>query len=805
MADISQVKLPSGNTYDIKDDFFRNSFWDGLNPTTADYLGQTLPSTRAGINRLADFTGTTASINNHNHLVAQLEMGSFRNLHGELGTTQSGAAMMNTLCYLYLGPEFNNIINTTVGWNDLYLAVVDSNATTPTTFAGRFMYRRGVLGAKNLTAKGIYSILWNGLDWNIIGDLAQAGQIAGLEQRIETLQNGMVQGVQYAGVLSTATGSPRVSDGSTVSALVRSDGRMMAFDDGTQGSTDPSDLIYGPGAIVIQKNSQGTSSTEYIWNGSKWQELGSNTDNFGDFAYADTGSGTYSKATAVSKPTFSGTPATITVTGKPTGSVSKPTFSGTPATITSKGNLAAHTIKIPYTPAGTVGIDTNISTASKDLTVITGVGTLPTTISQNVVTSLPTTTGKLVSAFSTASINKVTGRGSLPTTSSQDYVTGFSEGEGNTIAAFSTASIGKMTGVGTLPAATTGTVKEVGSLSSQTVTTAEIYSMTSAGTVSTGTVKTISGLGSLPGTESKTFVTGGTGITGVGSLPSSGNATVGTSLTAGTLPTASTGSSWATVTNEVLTLTPVLVSFNAGAFPTLNTTTIKQITGLGSLPTTAALSTSTVRGVSSLGTLPSSVNTTVVTGSTMPTRAATTVVSSVSAASLVTTAEKSVLTGFSAGTLPTCSSQNVVTGITTGSLPTATVTTLNKLTGLGSLMSTSAQNVVTAMTTADRNALTTSIRHLSGVGSLPTTGTESLSYVTAVGATGSLSGTPTTLSYTLPATTITSTASYTPAGTVSQPSFTGTNFNSTGAYTPAGTVSQPTLTTASATVTVSPN
>lgn len=62
----------------------------------------------------------------------------------------------------------------------------------------------------------------------------------------------MVQGVQYAGVLSTATGSPRVSDGSTVSALVRSDGRMIAFDDGTQGSTDPSDLIYGPGAIVIQ-------------------------------------------------------------------------------------------------------------------------------------------------------------------------------------------------------------------------------------------------------------------------------------------------------------------------------------------------------------------------------------------------------------------------------------------------------------------------------------------------------------------------------------------------------------------------
>ena len=76
MADISQVKLPSGNTYDIKDDYFRNSFWDGINPTTVNYTGNTLPSTRSGINRNAYFTGGTSAINGKAHLVANLDLGS---------------------------------------------------------------------------------------------------------------------------------------------------------------------------------------------------------------------------------------------------------------------------------------------------------------------------------------------------------------------------------------------------------------------------------------------------------------------------------------------------------------------------------------------------------------------------------------------------------------------------------------------------------------------------------------------------------------------------------------------------------
>lgn len=51
---------------------------------------------------------------------------------------------------------------------------------------------------------------------------------------------------------------------------------------------------------------------------------------------------------------------------------------------------------------------------------------------------------------------------------------------------------------------------------------------------------------------------------------------------------------------------------------------------------------------------------------------------------------------------------------------------------------------------------------------------------------------------------VTSTTSYKPAGTVSQPTFTGTQatITSTGTYTPAGTVSQPTFSGTTATITV---
>lgn len=803
MADISQVKLPSGNTYDIKDSaaryWYDNTLWDGVAVGEGDYGSSMAPVYGINFSRLVliESSSQMSVTNNVCTFTGALNAGSFtpnedsENFGEPLGTGQ--------VIYLYIG-DISGLSNFTS--TRLTVASKHKDRTSAATISQRLI-RQGVNVSKaDLTSNTVYTVISLGGDWTIVGSNSSA-ELSDLIARVVKLENAMIQGVQYVGVLDE-TMSTDVYDGSSVTQLTLRDGTTVYFDDGSSGHDDPSDRYYGPGAIVILPSANGEPSKQFIWNGTTWEELGSNTENFGDFAYADTGSGTYSKATSVSKPTFSGTPATITVSGKATGSVSKPTFSGTAATITSKGNLAGHTIKIPYTPAGTVGIDTNISTASKNLTVITGVGSLPTTSSQTVVTGLPTTTGKLISAFSTTSINKVTARGSLPTTAAQDVVTGFSEGLGKPIAEYSTTSVGKVTGLGTLPAATSGTVHEVASISNQTVSTAQIYSMTSTGSVTTATVKTISGLGSLPTTESKTFVTDGTGITGVGSLPSSGNATVGTSLTAGTLPTASTGSSWATVTDEVLTLTPVLVSFNAGAFPTLNTTVIKQITGLGSLPTTAALSTSTVRGVTSIGALPSSANSTVVTATTLPGRTASTVVSSVSAASLVTTAEKSVLTNFDPGTLPTCSSQKVVADITLGSLPTATVSTLPILTGLGSLMSTSAQDVVSAITTAERNANTTSIKQVAGVGSLPTTGTESLSYVTAVGATGSLSGTPTTLSYTLPATTITSTASYTPAGTVSQPTWTPTVFNSTGTYTPAGTVSQPTLSTVASTVLVSP-
>lgn len=717
MADISQVKLPSGNIYNIKDDNFRNSFWDGINPTTADYLGQTLPSIRAGINRLADFTGTTASINNHNHLVAQLEMGSFRNLHGELGTTQSGAAAMNTLCYLYLGPQFSNIASTTVGWNDLYLAVVDSNATTPTTFAGRFMYRRGVLGAKNLTAKGIYPILWNGLDWNIIGDLSQTGQISGLNARIAALESGLSKGIFYTGAVSTAqsTSYNALTDGSTVSKLVIN-GTTCTFTTQAASTASYSDTTYGPGAIVLKPASTATRAPEeYIWDGTTWQEFGAGGA-MGDLAFANAATASYKPVGSVGS-AFSGTQATISVKGTPAGSVTVSTASATTATAN-------------YTPAGTVNVGIVLENQYEQLPHISGLGSLPSTTGINVTTGV--SGGKFVSKISTVSIGKVTGVGSLITTASQDYVTGFNPGDGNSITGITTTNIGKITGVGTAPSATVGTVNQVTGITAQTITTASIYQMSSTGSV---------GSTSIPK------------LTSVGSLPTASTTTIKQISGLGTLPSASTGSNWATVTDEVLTLTPVLVSFSAGTLPSsANATVATGLTG---------------------GATPSTSNQTVTTAVTLPSRSPVTVVSSVTAASIVSTGTKSVVTNFDAGTLPTCASQTVVIGVTTGTLPTATVETLNKVTGRGGLPTCASQTVVTGVSTANITNSTTQVKSVSDLGALPST--TNVSHVASIAATPSatFSGTPVKINGSFSGSELTSTAAYKPAGSISS-TFSGT-------------------------------
>ena len=147
-------------------------------------------------------------------------------------------------------------------------------------------------------------------------------------------------------------------------------------DGGTQKPTINSvEVTPNAGDIVVYSNG------EFIWSGTTWIELG-DLSGLGDLAYKDSASGSITPTGTVSKPTFTGSSSTVTITAadntsgnyQPKGTVSKPTFSGTAATISSSAT---------YTPAGSVSLTktnktTTVSAASSGTTTYTPGGTVGT-------------------------------------------------------------------------------------------------------------------------------------------------------------------------------------------------------------------------------------------------------------------------------------------------------------------------------------------------------------------------------------------------------------------------------------------
>lgn len=110
-----------------------------------------------------------------------------------------------------------------------------------------------------------------------------------------------------------------------------------------------------------------------------------NNLNLGDLAFVDTAHATYQPKGTVSKPTFTGTQATISMSGTPSGTVSKPTFSGTQGNISVNGTPSgsvsiskAASGTANYTPEGTVSQPTTTVTVNTTtVNSITDVGSLP--------------------------------------------------------------------------------------------------------------------------------------------------------------------------------------------------------------------------------------------------------------------------------------------------------------------------------------------------------------------------------------------------------------------------------------------
>ena len=130
-------------------------------------------------------------------------------------------------------------------------------------------------------------------------------------------------------------------------------------------------------SLPTSNNSKGDvvlyGKKEYVWDGTTWVELG---DESSFSIKGHTHSVTHKPAGTVSKPSFTGTQATISSSYTPAGTISTPTFTGDEATIT-----------VSFTPEGTVSKPTFTGSAVTSLAPdttnvttiysITGVGSLP--------------------------------------------------------------------------------------------------------------------------------------------------------------------------------------------------------------------------------------------------------------------------------------------------------------------------------------------------------------------------------------------------------------------------------------------
>ena len=324
-------------------------------------------------------------------------------------------------------------------------------------------------------------------------------------------------GMHYVGVTTSA-----VTHGATVNPVA------------IVGKQDP--VTVTSGDIVTKGNA------EFVWDGSAWHEFG-DLSMLGAFAYVDVGHVSVTPHGTVSKPTFTGTASSVTVTSakvtsgddynfQVSGSVSQPTFSngaisgtgtvnvitGISVTTNATSNKTATVAPAAsgtatYTPAGEIS-GTAVTVASKSISVIDGVGSVATlkgeytAASENlklnfsggaVPTKKSVTVGSEGAAtvtdptFSGTGVRLVTGNIPVPSTYT---VTPTSADKTVTVTGTATGTVSKPTFTGD-KFKFTGTTTAAGSVSQPTFTGTKVKiagSTTASGSVSqptfTGTAET---------------------------------------------------------------------------------------------------------------------------------------------------------------------------------------------------------------------------------------------------------------------------------------------------------------------------
>ena len=223
-------------------------------------------------------------------------------------------------------------------------------------------------------------------------------QIAAIYELIEG-------GVNFIGVVADPP-AHQITDGDTTNPITVKDGASTKSVTATSGD------------IVIQ------GTKEFIFDGTAWREFGDITG-LGDLAFADTASGPFTPAGTVSKPTFTGSQSTVTITAadntsgnyQPKGTVSKPTFTGTKVkisgTVTPTGSVSG---SFSGTPVRLVTGNISVPTSASTTTASTENKTA--TVSQAASGEATYTPSGQISGtaveMNTTSVNSITAVGTLP-------------------------------------------------------------------------------------------------------------------------------------------------------------------------------------------------------------------------------------------------------------------------------------------------------------------------------------------------------------------------------------------------------
>ena len=175
----------------------------------------------------------------------------------------------------------------------------------------------------------------------------------------------------------------------------------------TDQATTPTTIsINGSDHNVIKGNLVYYNKKEFLWEGTKWIELG-DLGALKALAYKDSASATYTPAGSVTAPTFTGTSSSVTITStnnssgnyQPAGTVSQPNFTGSSSTFSGK-----------FTPEGSVSV--SVATSSNKTATVSKASSGTATYTPEGSVAAPTIS--VATAGSTTTVNSITDVGSLP-------------------------------------------------------------------------------------------------------------------------------------------------------------------------------------------------------------------------------------------------------------------------------------------------------------------------------------------------------------------------------------------------------